>query len=78
MNESIVEEYTDDSIVAFEADGQMFARCEPSGKGSVILTLFMHNQVREMPSLLEVIKMLRTYVPNIDYYDLRQTESATV
>lgn len=78
MNELIVEEYTDDSIVAFETDGQMFARCEPSGKDSVILTLFMHNQVREIPSLLEVIKMLRTYVPNIDYYDLHWTESATV
>lgn len=70
-----IEEYTDDSVVAFETDGQLFARCEPSGKGSVILTLFMHNQVREMPSLLEVIKMLRTHVPNIDYYDL---EKATV
>lgn len=75
MNELIIEEYTDDSIVAFEADGQLFARCEPSGKGSVILTLFQHNQVREMPNLLEVIKMLRAHVPNIDYYDL---ESATV
>lgn len=70
-----IEEYTDDSVVAFEADGQMFARCEPSGKGSVILTPFQHNQVREMPSLLEVIKMLRAYVPGIDYYDM---EKATV
>lgn len=76
MTETLrIEEYTDDSVVAFEIDGQLFARCEPSGRGSVILTLFQHNQVHEMPSLLEVIKMLRNLVPGIDYYDM---EKATV